>query len=70
MLYREIIAVCSQIHTKHIHTLCGQDTEFLNVVHTVSLMLQIVNALLYTKCPNSALPRLYPGSPETLKRLK
>jgi hypothetical protein len=25
MLYSEIIAVCSQIHTKHIHTLCGQN---------------------------------------------
>ena len=24
MLYREIIAVCSQIHTKHINILCGQ----------------------------------------------
>jgi hypothetical protein len=23
MLYREIIAVCSEIHTKHINTLCG-----------------------------------------------
>ena len=23
MLYREIIAVCSQIHTKHINTVCG-----------------------------------------------
>ena len=31
MLYREIIAVCSQIHTKHINTLCGQDVEFVNV---------------------------------------
>jgi len=31
MLYREIIAVCSQIHTKHINTLCGENTEFLNV---------------------------------------
>ena len=28
MLYREIIAVCSQIHTKHINTLCGQNVEF------------------------------------------
>jgi hypothetical protein len=28
MLYREIIAVCSQIHTKHINTLCGQKVEF------------------------------------------
>jgi hypothetical protein len=25
MLYREIIAVCSEIHTKHINTLCGQN---------------------------------------------
>jgi len=31
MLYREIIAVCSQIHTKHINTLCGQNVALLNV---------------------------------------
>jgi len=31
MLYREIISVCSQIHTKHINTLCGQNVELLNV---------------------------------------
>ena len=31
MLYREIIAVCSQIHTKHINTLCGQNVEFGNI---------------------------------------
>ena len=31
MLYREIIAVCSQIHTKRINTLCGQNVELLNV---------------------------------------
>jgi len=30
MLYREIIAVCSQIYTKHINTLCGQNAEFMN----------------------------------------
>ena len=39
MLYREIIAVCSQIHTKQINTLCGQNVEFLNVklvVHIVT----------------------------------
>ena len=30
MLYREIIAVCSQIHTKHINTLCGQNGEYWN----------------------------------------
>ena len=31
MLYREIIAVCSEIHTKHINTLCGKNVELLNV---------------------------------------
>ena len=40
MLYREIIAVCSQVHTKHINTLCGQNVELLNVklvVHIVTI---------------------------------
>ena len=39
MLYSEIIAVCSQIQTKHINTLCGQNVELLNVklvVHIVT----------------------------------
>jgi len=27
----KIIAVCSQIHTKHINALCGQNVELLNV---------------------------------------
>ena len=31
MLYREIIAVCSEIRIKHINTLCGQNVEFVNV---------------------------------------
>jgi len=31
MLYREIIAVCSESHTKHINTQCGQSVELLNV---------------------------------------
>ena len=30
MLYREIIAVCSEIHTKHINILCGQNKEFMS----------------------------------------
>ena len=29
MLYREMIAVCSEIHTKHINTLCGLNVELL-----------------------------------------
>jgi len=39
MLYREIITVYSQIHTKHINTQCRQNVELLNVklaVHTVT----------------------------------
>jgi hypothetical protein len=39
MLYREIIAVYSRIHTKHVNTLCGQNVELwmLNlVVHIVT----------------------------------
>ena len=31
MLYRGIIAVCFEIRTKHINTLCGQNVELLNV---------------------------------------
>ena len=29
-LHKEIIAVVSNIHTKHINAMCGQNTEFLN----------------------------------------
>ena len=39
MMYREIIALCSQIHTKRINTLCGQNVEYVNVklvVHIVT----------------------------------
>jgi hypothetical protein len=31
MLCREIIAVCSEIHTKHINTLCGQKVEYVDI---------------------------------------
>jgi hypothetical protein len=33
MLYSKIIAVCSEIHTKHINSLCGQNVEFVNIKH-------------------------------------
>jgi hypothetical protein len=39
MLYREINAICSEIHTKYINTLCEQKVEFVNVklvVHIVT----------------------------------
>ena len=35
MLYREIIAVGSQIDTKHINTLCGQNVELYIKTQTV-----------------------------------
>jgi hypothetical protein len=46
MLYREIIAVFSEIHTKHINTLCGQNVGLLNVnlaVHIVTTGLKRLN---------------------------
>jgi len=39
MLCREIMAVCSEIHTKHINTVYGQNVELLSVnlvVHIVT----------------------------------
>jgi len=48
MLYREIIPVFSEIHTKNISTVCGQNVELLNVklaVHIVTTGLQRVNYL-------------------------
>ena len=38
MLYREIIAVCSEIHTKHTNTVCGQKVELLNVKQVVHIV--------------------------------
>ena len=40
MLYREIIVVCSEIHTRHKNTLCGKNVELLGVklvVHIVTI---------------------------------
>jgi hypothetical protein len=38
MLYREIIAVCSRIHTKHKNTPCGQTVEMLNVKIALNIL--------------------------------
>jgi len=46
VLYGEIIAVCSEIHTKHINKMCGQNVELLNVklvVHIVTTSLLSIN---------------------------
>jgi hypothetical protein len=31
MVYKAKVAVCSEIRTKHINTLCGQNVELLNI---------------------------------------
>ena len=39
MMYVAQVAVCSQINTKHINTVCGQNVQLLNVkllVHHVT----------------------------------
>ena len=49
LLYREITAVCSDMHTKHINTTCRQNVQLLNVklvVNIVTTGLQWVKALL------------------------
>jgi hypothetical protein len=40
MLYREIMAVCSEIHKKHINKHCGQNVDFCNIrlmVHILTI---------------------------------
>jgi len=60
MLYWEIIAVCSQINTKHlINTLCGQNVEFLNVklaVHIMTTGLKVVHMLSSQQKPHVTQP--------------
>ena len=49
MLCKEIIAVCSEINTKNINSVCGQNVELLNVklaVHIATTGLQRVKSLL------------------------
>jgi hypothetical protein len=31
MMYKAKVALCSEIRTKHINTLCGQNVELLNI---------------------------------------
>jgi len=55
MLYREIIAAYSEIHTKHINTLCGQNVELLNV----KLVVHIITSELgrgYIYCTHRSSP--------------
>jgi len=60
MLYREIIAVCSQIHTKHTHTLYGQNVElcvklvvYIVTTGTESAVVTAVQTLPDSRCGRS-----------------
>jgi hypothetical protein len=44
MLCREIIPISSEIHIKHINTVCGQNVEFVNV----KLAVRRVTTVLYS----------------------
>ena len=51
MLSSEIIAVCSQIHTKHINTLCGQNVECrtYRAVNTLRISYKTSQLMLYSE---------------------
>jgi len=51
MLYREIIGVCSEICTKHINTVCGQNVELLSVKMVVYI---VTTGLERVKCPTNS----------------
>ena len=57
MLYSEIIAVSSEIHTKHINTLCGQNVEFVCVLPGDSFSAE---SFVF----QSAIPKFNPLNPE------
>jgi len=38
MLCREIIAVCSEIYTKQVNALCGQNVEFVMLILAVRVL--------------------------------
>jgi hypothetical protein len=56
MLYSEIVAVCSQIHSKHINTLCGQNvprskhTQLILYSEIIAVCFQINTKQLNTPC--------------------
>ena len=53
MLYTEIIAVWSQIHTKHINTPCEQNIQLLNInlpVYIVTICIYIYICSVHAVC--------------------
>ena len=62
MLYREIIAVCSQIHTKHINTVCGQNVK-LSGTYSNPLALKVCRVGNCSKCVVNFCLALSPNIP-------
>jgi hypothetical protein len=60
MLYREIMAVCSEIHTQHINTVCGWNAVLLNVKLVVYIVTtELLNGYLEVSCSNLGLLTRY-----------
>jgi len=53
MLYREIIAVCSEINIKHINTPCGLNVDLLNVKLAVLIVTTGLIGLKIQSVPRS-----------------
>ena len=60
MLYREIIAVWSEIHTKRTQTQCGQNKEFLSLKISVNIptimFIELNSSVQCTELSRSSLP--------------
>jgi hypothetical protein len=77
MLHSEIIAVCSQIHTKHVNALCGQNVprskHSVSVIKTNQLMLYseiiAVCSQIHTEHINTPCGQNVPRSKHTPSRL-
>jgi hypothetical protein len=77
MLFNEIIAVCSQIHTKHTNTLCWKNVPLsklsFSVIKTSQLMLYseivAVCSQIHTKHINTLCGQNVPRSKHTPSRL-
>ena len=75
-MYKKIIAICSQIRTKHANILCGLKVEILNAVHAVTTGPQTVKYQVYRGCilkrmrwAPLQLQRNFPGSSASLEAL-
>jgi len=50
MLYREIMAVCSEIHTQYINPQFGQNLELVNVKQVVHIVTTVLLKKTYKVC--------------------